>query len=399
LKAVTAARQLSARGDSFGPIVEQLAAMATEGEAEEMSTEPGRRNAVQLLTLHRAKGLEAKVVFLADPKSSWERSASFWVDRSAEPPEGHFLVCRQGGKGQGMEIARPLGWDAKLKHEKAFQDAERDRLLYVAATRAKETLVVSIRKERGARGGTADKGVWHKLAPFIREHLPPIGPATAPGPPPPLRDIPRDLAAFEELRRKRQLSAKVPTYGVASVTQVTHALAAGSPVPFAEGSAGGMSWGRVLHRLLDALMRDDALDVRAYATNLLAEEERPAADLDETVRVAEAVRSSELWRRARAAKRQLVEVPFALTVPSVDLGIGGGPPDTLLQGAIDLLFEEDDGWVIVDYKSDTVDGNLERLVDFYRPQIAHYKRYWERLTRRPSKAALYFIQTDRLEWL
>ncbi|MBC8647309.1 MAG: UvrD-helicase domain-containing protein [Thermoanaerobaculia bacterium] len=398
LKAVTAARQLSARGDSFGPIVEQLAEMATEGEAEEMSTEPGRRNAVQLLTLHRAKGLEAKVVFLADPRSPWEPPASFWVDRDADPPEGHFLVCRQGAKGQGTEIARPLGWDAKLKQEKAFQDAERDRLLYVAATRAKETLVISIRKERGSRG-TTDKGVWQKLAPFVRAPLPAIAQAPMPGPPPPLRDIPRDLAAFEDLRRKRQLSAKVPSYGVASVTQVAHALSEGSPVPFAEGSTGGMSWGRVLHRLLDALMRDDALDVRAYASNLLAEEERPAADLDEAVRVVEGVRSSELWRRARAARRRLVEVPFALTVPSADLGIAGGPPETLLQGAIDLLFEEDDGWVIVDYKSDTVDGNLDRLTAFYRPQIAHYRRYWEQLTRRPSKAALYFIQPDRLEWL
>ncbi len=160
-----------------------------------------------------------------------------------------------------------------------------------------------------------------------------------------------------------------------------------------------MSWGRVLHRLLDALMRDDALDVRAYASNLLAEEERPAADLEEAVRVVEGVRASELWRRARAAKRRLVEVPFALTVPSADLGIADGPPETLLQGAIDLLFEEEDGWVIVDYKSDTVDGNAERLTDFYRPQLLHYRRYWEQLTRRPARAALYYIQPDRVEWL
>jgi ATP-dependent helicase/nuclease subunit A len=398
LKAVTAARKLSARGESFGPIVEQLAAMATEGEAEEMSTEPGRRDAVQLMTLHRAKGLEAKVVFLADPRYPWEPPASYWVDRGADPPEGHFLVYREGRDRRGAEIARPLDWEEKLKNEKAFQDAERDRLLYVAATRAKETLVVSVRKERTGRG-IAEKGVWQRLAPWLKAHLPETGPPAAPPPPPPLRDIPRDLAAFEELRRKRQVSAKVPSYGVTSVTRIAHPLSDGSPVPFAEGSSGGMSWGRVLHRLLDALMRDEALDVRAYAANLLAEEERPAEDLDEAVRVVEAVRASPLWVRALAAKRRLVEVPFAIKVRSDELGIADGPPETLLQGAIDLLFEEEDGWVIVDYKSDTVTDNLEALTRFYRPQLAHYKRYWEELTRRPAKAALYFIQPDRLEWL
>jgi len=205
------------------------------------------------------------------------------------------------------------------------------------------------------------------------------------------------LEAFEERRAARHSAAARPGYSVTRVTSVAHA--AGTPLPFSERTGRGMSWGRVLHRLLEALMKDPSLDIRAFAANLLAEEERPAGDLDEAVRVAEGVRASDLWARALSAKRRFVEVPFALTVPSVDLGASDGPPQTLLGGAIDLVFEEEEGWVVVDYKSDTVSENLEELASFYRPQLAHYRRYWEELTGQPTKAGLYFLESGEERWL
>jgi ATP-dependent helicase/nuclease subunit A len=146
-------------------------------------------------------------------------------------------------------------------------------------------------------------------------------------------------------------------------------------------------------------MKDPGIDLRLYAGNLLAEEGRTASEVDEAVRLVEAVRGSALWRRALAARRHLAEVPFALTAKSADLGIPpDGPAETLLQGAIDLVFEEDSGWMLVDYKTDTIAGNLDELVAFYAPQIELYRRYWERLTGRPTKAGLYFVSTGQEVW-
>ena len=145
-------------------------------------------------------------------------------------------------------------------------------------------------------------------------------------------------------------------------------------------------------------MRDGKLDVDAYAANLLAEEERSPSDLEELVRTVEAVRGSDLWKRAAAAPRRLVEVPFALMVPREDLGLAEGPAETLLQGAIDLVFEENGAWSLVDYKSDTVGGKLKELVAFYTPQIAIYRRYWERLTGAPTRAGLFFADGGREVW-
>jgi ATP-dependent helicase/nuclease subunit A len=160
-----------------------------------------------------------------------------------------------------------------------------------------------------------------------------------------------------------------------------------------------MSWGRVLHGILEALMRDAGLDVRAFAANLLAEEERSPGDLEEAVRVVEGVRSSELWQRALSAKTRLVEVPFAVLADRAEVGLPDGPARTLLQGAIDLVFEEEDGWTLIDYKSDTVTSNLEDLVRYYTPQVAHYRRYWEMLTGRPTRAGLFFLHSGATEWV
>jgi ATP-dependent helicase/nuclease subunit A len=240
------------------------------------------------------------------------------------------------------------------------------------------------------------QGPWSALAPFLTGDLPEAVPAPAAPEPTPLTVRTAELERFREDRRRRRIVSAGPTYAVASVTSVAHAAA---EKPAWESTGRGMSWGRVLHAVLEAVMRDETLDLAAFAANALAEEERPAAELPEVLRVVEAVRSSELWARARRAKRCLVEVPFALRVAPEEIGLPGGPSDSLLQGAIDLVFEEDDGWHLIDYKSDTAGDNLPELIAFYKPQVELYRRYWEQMTRRPTRAGLFFIASGEPVWL
>ena len=100
---------------------------------------------------------------------------------------------------------------------------------------------------------------------------------------------------------------------------------------------------------------------------------------------------------------KLGDVPVCVTVkfPPVASIVPSADPagETLLQGAIDLVFEEEDRWVVVDYKSDIVSENRESLVDFYRPQVERYRRYWEKLTGKKTTAGLYFIHTGEEVWL
>lgn len=392
LKAIAAARTFSADGLDFAGVVAELDRLSSEGYIEEMGARPGRRGAVRLMTLHGAKGLEAPVVFLADPRRESNRPTRFSIDRRGASAEGHWRVIRETDGFGVIEIAEPRGWATMAQIEKAFDDAEKKRLLYVAATRAKEMLVVSVWKQGKSEN---PQGAWAPLDAFLTAELP-EAPAAGQGQPAPrMSGLPAELEAFSARRRERRAASAGATYAVVPVTDVAHA---GHTRPGWQRTGRGMSWGRVLHGVLEAVMRDAKLDVATAAANLLAEEDRPAGDVPEVVRVVEGVRASELWKRALAAPRRLVEVPFALEVPRAELGFSEGPDPVLLQGAIDLVFEEEEGWALVDYKSDTVAGNRDALVAFYSPQIAIYRRYWERLTGRPTRAGLHFIDTGETVW-
>ena len=74
-----------------------------------------------------------------------------------------------------------------------------------------------------------------------------------------------------------------------------------------DGLGKGTSWGRVLHRLFEAMLRVEALGIHLYAGNLLKDEERDAADLEEVMQVVEAVQSSSLWKRVKAADERALQ--------------------------------------------------------------------------------------------
>ncbi len=69
LHAVDRVERSSRRGGSLADAAEALEEDAEESnEVESLPLEPGRADVVRLMNLHKAKGLEGTVVFLADPK-------------------------------------------------------------------------------------------------------------------------------------------------------------------------------------------------------------------------------------------------------------------------------------------------------------------------------------------
>ena len=97
---------------------------------------------------------------------------------------------------------------------------------------------------------------------------------------------------------------------------------------------------------------------------------------------------TELGKRMAAAKRQgslRTEQPFVLKLAAKDLKMGYTSEESVLvQGIIDAYFEEDDGIVIVDYKTDFV-KNGGQLLDKYRRQLEYYGLALERLTGKRVK--------------
>ncbi|MFO1069302.1 MAG: double-strand break repair helicase AddA [Geminicoccaceae bacterium] len=116
---------------------------------EELKRDPElAQDAVRVMTVHGAKGLEAPVVILADagPRGDPRPGRLIWSDDGLP-----YWRASQGG--------REALTSALVEARKERELQERSRLLYVALTRAGDRLYVTGRK---AARGDGD-GCWHKL--------------------------------------------------------------------------------------------------------------------------------------------------------------------------------------------------------------------------------------------
>jgi ATP-dependent exoDNAse (exonuclease V) beta subunit len=126
------ARRAERRGVvSFRAFVEHLENDAERGEAGEAPIVEDGTEGVRIMTVHRAKGLEFPVVILAD----------LTARRTPEDP-GRFVDPERGLCALRLAGAAPPDLVANGEEERARDEAEAVRLLYVAATRARDLLVV-----------------------------------------------------------------------------------------------------------------------------------------------------------------------------------------------------------------------------------------------------------------
>ena len=149
-----ARRYEASGGISFRGFIDELRS-AAESEAAEAPILEETSDGVRLMTVHKAKGLEFPVVILADLTCRMSRAdASRYVDG-----------------GRGLCALKLAGWAPHELHDHAAEEVARDqaegvRLAYVAATRARDLLVVP------AVGDEAWEGGW--LSPLNRALYPPV---------------------------------------------------------------------------------------------------------------------------------------------------------------------------------------------------------------------------------
>ncbi len=357
------------------------------------------------MNLHKAKGLEAPVVFLACPCGESDHDATQYIDRSADPAAGYFTISKSIGEFKTEVIAQPLGWGEMNERERAFSNAEKDRLLYVAATRPKQMLVISLYPDQQA------KCPWTPLVDGMDLARELDVPAMKLEKKTELTEGP-ELQNVAEVRKMRLNAISEPTYAVLSVTGQTKA-AGDTPEWSAEGR--GMAFGSVVHRTIEMLGKGLPESELEDTIRFLADEEGMAEELiSEAVRVVRSVIASELWQRSLRARRRLFEVPLMIRKNADRIGgfsdAGSAASEVAaalegtgsiqyayVRGIIDFLFEEEDGWVIVDFKTDSVtEEKLQTFIDYYRPQVQVYASELEQTFGfKIKEAGLYFAQLGR----
>ncbi len=119
-------------------VAERAAGRAADARESEAPVEGEGLDAIRLMTIHRAKGLEWPTVCVAD------------LGRSPRPP--HQILRLEWRRARRIALRRAgvrrarvsaLDYDAIGAEERAAEEAEERRLFYVAMTRARERLVLS----------------------------------------------------------------------------------------------------------------------------------------------------------------------------------------------------------------------------------------------------------------
>lgn len=399
-------------------------------------------NAVRIMTFHGSKGLEMPVCIIAE----LDRKAS---DKDAS---GKVLISREYGL--AMEYVdrrvrvklKPFAYNAL--HEVIYDGifGEELRLLYVAMTRAQEKLILVGKKSalknasvmrdgapetaftnlsplswilsslmRYCKIGEDDKSVMigglnaeiitHTVPPMITE----LSEAEAAAPDPEITaEIEKNLRAeyshAEEISRKAKYSVTELAHSGENAEEVVYL----NPPSFIRGDSAfsGKEVGDAYHHLMqyypleritpDTDLRkltESAVFVLSMQGRLTDREVRILTSeklkcIDKTVRFLE----SPLGKRMLNSRRVERETPFYAELPARMLGLDYDG-EVSLQGRTDMFFYEEDGIVLVDYKSDSAES-MEKEKESYSRQLLTYKNILPKITgTRVKQMYLYAFST------
>ncbi|MGO9568974.1 MAG: UvrD-helicase domain-containing protein [Desulfomonilaceae bacterium] len=386
-KAIELLRYAQTEHWTVAELVEDLGKLVQEDETHDaIPAKPHETPVVRVMNLHKVKGLEAPIVFLADPTGNKTHPVELHIDRSGDKVRGYMrIVGTVLGSVRNSVLALPEKWESFANKEEEFQQAEALRLRYVAATRAGCRLIVSQRE------------TFQNLNPwaFFEPHLADLPSLADPGPqrtePGAQISISEEDVSQAMAKIERQWAdAAQKTYSTASAK--AEALEKGQ-ILYSHGEH-GTEWGSIIHLLLQTAMAAPESDLGSLARSALSEQGLDSTLAEDALATVASVTRSEIWKRALESPRRMVEAPFQRLV--LDEGLNGSTLGTILRGVIDLAFLDDDGWVIVDYKTDRVaKERLPGLIELYRPQVISYAEAWKQITGETvSEVGLYFTYSQ-----
>ena len=424
-------------------------AAAANGGLNQSAGGQTRPGCVSIMTVHRSKGLEFPVVFVADTDHKFNQSDAI------RPVLTHSRL------GVGVMLRAPraakrfktLPYAALAQAIRTETMSEEMRVLYVALTRAQDALIITVplkntasslktpavcaaaeatgpeaMRSMGSWAGwilTAtmlhpdSDALWNYTS-FLPHHRPtkvalgirllPLPEQTEQPPAPPAPAA--DPAAVARLRASfawqspRAALEKVPAkVSVSAVVHAARPIALERPAFLQKSGMTGAERGTAIHAFMQSVPFDGpAPDLTAEVrrqTELQLLDPALADKLD-----LDAVRpffESAVWRRIRLAKQILREEPFITALPAAEITPAAGQgsaaaAEVLVQGIADLVLVFDEHAEILDYKTDR-SRDAQFYVDEYAAQLRLYRRaFAQRLSVPVTKLTIYsFALVDEID--
>ena len=397
-------------------------------------TRPG---CVSIMTVHRSKGLEFPVVFVANTSHQFNQSDAIRPVLT-HSKLGVGVMLRAGSTAKRYKT---LPYAALAQAIRTETLSEEMRVLYVALTRAQDALIITIPLKKTdsalktpalcahaeATGPEAMQSMnswagWLLTATLLHPHsdalwahtgllphyLPTRVPLTvrllasaeaapapaeipAPAPDAALLDTLRQSFAWHSPRAPLQkIPAKV---SVSAVAHAARPVALERPAFLQKSGLTGAERGTAIHAFMQSVPFDgpapdlDAEVRRQIDARLLDPALADKLDLDRVRPFFE----SAVWRRIRHAKAVLREEPFITALPAAQITPEAGEceAEVLVQGIADLVLVYDDHAEILDYKTDR-SRDASFYIEEYAAQLRLYRRaFAQRLAVPVTKLTIY----------
>ncbi len=331
------------------------------------SSGPGE--AVRIMTVHGAKGLEFPIVFMSGWHSRRAFSAPIVIP---DRVNGRLHVATGADK-----MFKTPGYDAAKDVESALNDAELIRMVYVAATRAKGHLVISLcrgedkdKKKEAVHLADSVETLESKTHVVDRVELPAAVSAIEPDATRGAADQAEDVAREDAwIDHRADVLATIGGLKMTTATGLAHLPGTSEEPagPTGEVAAlrrgrGGTSLGRAVHAVLQVIDLENltGLDELSRAQ---ASAEGIAERSNDVERLVRSAAESPAVRRAVARGSFWREVPIGITVG-----------ECLLEGYVDLVGVTDQGVEVVDYKTDNLtEGEIAERMSRYELQGEAYR--------------------------
>jgi ATP-dependent helicase/nuclease subunit A len=358
---------------------------------------PVTGDAVRVTTIHQAKGLEFPVVMLWDGRAAWRERHSHDAWRVERDGRGWAIRL------DGLTWEEPAGLDL-AERERLQREAERRRLVYVAATRARDLLVIPAVGAPDPQwilgtllGGGRSSTVIERERHAADRHAAWFDAAAPPS------VAPASDAAELELASTGAPESDATDLELA-LTQAWCARAAAAarprmpPTAFTQAASPRAWWGK-LGRFGTGFGETVHL-----AIGLALDTGQPAAEV-----VRRAVARTGLAAHRAAAVDDVTRAVAALGALGIAPGAayrleypiaGRAPGGELVAGYVDLVAALPDGLVVLDFKTDRPPTTEDLMPQPYIDQVQGYASVLERaLGTAPIRRGLLFTADGAVRWL